>query len=89
MSSPASTAAQVRVYAVSFFSKRLSAVRNCPVVDITGKQLQSPRTAYTIGYPDTFFSIPARIRVSGRWVRGFLWIEDDLFHFTPDKKEEG
>jgi hypothetical protein len=40
------------------------------------------------GLPDTFFSIPARARIRGKLVKGFLTIEDTGLVFTPDKPEE-
>ena len=37
------------------------------------------------GLPDTFFSIPARLRCQGQTRRGFLSLADDgPLHFTPE-----
>ena len=38
----------------------------------------------TAGVPDTFYSIPAHGRIAGRYVAGFLMIEDD-----PDSPDYG
>jgi hypothetical protein len=34
--------------------------------------------------PDTYFSIPARLRLRGRTVRGFVSVIDEEFTFTPE-----
>ena len=34
--------------------------------------------------PDTFFSIPARLRYRGQVVKGFVSVHDDEYTFTPD-----
>lgn len=37
------------------------------------------------GLPDTFFSIPARLRHQGHVLRGFLSLDQDgALHFTPE-----
>jgi hypothetical protein len=40
------------------------------------------------GLPDTAFSIPARARINGRSVRGFVSSDERGFHFTPYKRED-
>lgn len=57
----------------------LAGVRNCRV----DWDALSPRTVYTTGEPDTFFSIPARCRHRGRTVRGFLTSEAEGYVFVP------
>lgn len=43
---------------------------------------------YTVraSLPDTFFSIPARLRIHGRTIRGFVSVDTDAeeFTFTPE-----
>ena len=34
--------------------------------------------------PDTYFSIPARLRFAGRTVKGFLTLDNGEWQFTPD-----
>jgi hypothetical protein len=41
----------------------------------------------TAGIPDTFFSIPARIRKFGKTIRGFLSLDNDTLIFTAYKGE--
>lgn len=53
-------------------------VANCLCED--GKR----RTVYATGYGDTFFSIPAEVRVTGRWVSGFLTSDDGGWRFTAN-----
>jgi hypothetical protein len=53
-------------------------VRNCPV-DGTDLRL----TCYATGYADTFFSIPACTQHRGRYVGGFLTVEDGNVKFCP------
>jgi hypothetical protein len=43
-----------------------------------------PRTAYVTGEPDTFFSIPARVNVGKRSVRGWLGCDDGRWTFHAD-----
>ena len=46
------------------------------------------------GLPDTFFSIPARLRVAGRTIRGFVSVDTDMgdgeqeLTFTPENRQE-
>ena len=42
------------------------------------------KTAHIARSADTFFSIPATMRVHGIRVRGFIHKEDQTFCFTPD-----
>lgn len=54
-------------------------VQNCP---IAGTELR--RTAYASDYPDTFFSVPARIRGrDGKAVNGFFAADQDGPVFNP------
>ena len=53
-------------------------VQNCP---IDGTDLRY--TAYATGYADTFFSVPARCRVKGKWISGFFMTEDGGVKFVP------
>jgi hypothetical protein len=46
-------------------------VKACPIAGTTLR-----RTVYATGYPDTFFSIPACTRVRGRYIGGFLTVDD-------------
>lgn len=48
-------------------------VRNCPCQD--GER----RTAIITGEADTFFSIPAKVRVRGKWVSGYVTNADSLY----------
>lgn len=34
--------------------------------------------------PDTFFSIPARLKTARKTVRGYISVIDDVFTFTPE-----
>lgn len=52
---------------------QLVRVLNCPCQD--GQR----RTAIITGTADTFFSIPAKVRVGGKWVTGFVTSADDLY----------
>jgi hypothetical protein len=36
--------------------------------------------------PDTYFSIPARLRYQRRTVRGFITCDDGRYYFTPEAK---
>jgi hypothetical protein len=54
-------------------------IRNCRCKD------GSIRTAYVTGEPDTFFSLPARVNVGKRSVKGFLTVADGLWQFTPEQ----
>lgn len=55
---------------------------------------QNPNNPMTLPYgerrivkasiPDTFFSIPAKLRYRGTVVRGFLTKDDNVLHFTPE-----
>ena len=40
--------------------------------------------AIRLSIPDTFFSIPARLRVKGRTIRGFVTCNDEQYCFTPE-----
>lgn len=68
----------------------LAGVKNCTIDGLDC----SPRTAYVQGEPDTFFSIPAKIRVLGTTVTGFLAVDSDaedshdlVFHPHTDSAE--
>jgi len=40
-----------------------------------------------VGLPDSFFSAPAYTRVKGRYVRGFVMLDDDgVLRFHPDAR---
>lgn len=52
-------------------------VTHCPIYgtdDGTGQPIR--RTAYATGYADTFFSVPARVQLAGKTVRGYLTVSD-------------
>lgn len=52
-------------------------VTRCPIYgtdDGTGQTIR--RTAYATGYADTFFSVPARVQLAGKTVRGYLTVSD-------------
>lgn len=53
-------------------------VNNCP---IDGTDIR--RTAYATGYADTFFSIPAYTRYKGRYIGGYITVEDGGAIFRP------
>lgn len=42
------------------------------------------RTAWISGGADTFFSVPARVYVSGKTVTGFVWLRGEEWAFTPN-----
>lgn len=42
------------------------------------------RTAYVTGEPDTWFSIPARVNVGKRSVKGWLGCEEGVYRFHGD-----
>ena len=46
-------------------------VTNCP---IHGSTLR--RTAYATAYADTYFSVPARMQIAGKTIKGYLTTED-------------
>lgn len=58
---------------------QLVKVRNVPCSD--GKR----RTTCRVSTPDTFFSVPAAVRVKGKTVAGFLTCEEDGWKFTANQ----
>lgn len=52
----------------------LACIRNCP-------NIYGARTAYIQAEPDTFFSQPAKIRVRGRTILGYVYCEDGEWEF--------
>jgi len=42
----------------------------------------------TCGIPDTFFSIPGRVKIDGVTVKGFVSSDEDGFKFTAYKKQD-
>ena len=68
---------QTAYYARWLGGHTLAKVRNAVCPDGTR------RMAYATGEPDSYFSIPARIRVRGTIARGFLSLEDGRWLFTP------
>jgi hypothetical protein len=55
-------------------------VQNCPV---EGEDKRY--TCYATGYADTYFSVPACVRIRGKHVRGFFTIRDGGIEFIPYK----
>ena len=53
-------------------------VQNCPIQG-TDKR----RTCYATAYADTYFSVPAMTRIKGRYVGGYLTMEDSGVSFRP------
>jgi hypothetical protein len=41
------------------------------------------RIAYVTGDPLTYFSLPARVNVGKKSIRGSLYLDDGVYHFTP------
>lgn len=60
----------------------LALIRNCPTPF-------GPRTVYVQDEPDTFFTIPAAVRVKGKNVRGYLTCEDSKWEFHASKQGSG
>jgi len=58
----------------------LSNIRGCLVEGEPGLR----RSARITGEPDTFFSQPAQVSMSGQTVRGFLTVEDGVYTFHPN-----
>lgn len=56
----------------------ISKIKNCPV---SGTTLR--RTATITGQPDTFFSIPARIKYKEKNISGFVSCDDEGCYFVP------
>lgn len=52
----------------------LALIRNCPTPF-------GPRTVYSQGEPDTFFTIPAACEYRGRAMKGFLTCKDGNWEF--------
>ncbi len=61
----------------------LAAIRNCPCDDGV-----SARTVYLDSEPDTFFSIPASIRVRRKRVKGFVTSDESGYQFISYKGEK-
>lgn len=53
-------------------------VQNCP---IQGTEIR--RTAYATGYADTYFSIPACTRYRGKYISGYLTMDEGGCVFVP------
>ncbi len=62
------------------WGEHVALIRNCPCGDI------GRRTAYVTGEADTFFSIPAAVRVKGKNVRGFLTRDESGWQFHANKE---
>lgn len=58
-------------------------VEHCPIDGFEGVR----RTAYATGYADSFFSIPARTRIRGKWIKGFFTSTQDGCVFVPNKNQ--
>lgn len=72
-------------YGKTMWGGHLAFVRACPMAgDIAAFP---PRTAYVQGGADTFFTIPAAVRIAGKNVRGFLTCDENGWLFTPNRKE--
>lgn len=56
----------------------ISKIKNCP---IAGTYLR--RTATITNYPDTYFSIPARIKYKEKYISGFVSCSDEGYYFVP------
>jgi hypothetical protein len=41
------------------------------------------RTAWVTGHPDTYFSLPAKVRAKGKAIHGYLTTTDGLWEFRP------
>lgn len=68
----------------------LAAVRNCKIVGVDVPE----RTAYVQGEPDTFFSIPAKVKIFGKTATGWLGQDPEdkdthslVFHLHTDEQE--
>jgi hypothetical protein len=69
---------QILGYARWMGGPTLSRVKGAVCVD------GARRTAYVTSEPDTWFSLPARVNVGKRSVRGWLGCEDGLWTFHGD-----
>lgn len=57
---------------------QLSKIKNCPVSGTTIR-----RTASITGQPDTYFSIPARIKYKEKNISGFVSYNEEGYYFVP------
>lgn len=53
-------------------------VKNCPV-----EGLDRRYTCYATGYADTYFSIPACVRIKGHYIKGYFSLDDGAITFRP------
>jgi len=58
---------------------QLWAVKHCPCVDGVA------RRARITGQPDTFFSVPAQVKVKGVTVTGFVTSDENGYRFIAHK----
>ena len=56
-----------------FGGEPLARINNCRIESMEGGMR---RTVYVTGEPDTWFSIPAAIRLQGCYVRGYITSDD-------------
>lgn len=72
---------------------QLSLIRNCPCVRRMGIEPHTydnglgRYTVYVRSEPDTWFSIPAAIRIKGKTITGYLTRVDDCWQFRAHTKE--
>jgi hypothetical protein len=71
----------IPMYADHFGGSTLAGVQKCPI-----ESFDVVRTVYAIGEPDTFFSVPAKCKVNGMIVTGFISHDEDGYKFTGRAK---
>lgn len=56
---------------------QLSKIKSCPILGSTVK-----RTAVITGQPDTYFSIPARIKYKQKTISGYVTFNEEGYYFV-------
>lgn len=68
-------------YAIWMGGPTLSAIGGCRCAD-------KPRMVEISGQPDTFFSIPAKVKVKGKTVSGFVMVMEGCWSFYATGKNK-
>jgi hypothetical protein len=69
----------IPVYTKWLYGPTLAGVRKCPCPDGIA------RTVFCQSGPDTFFSIPAALRIKGKYTKGFITHNENGYEFTANK----
>lgn len=65
----------------------LALIRNCPIRNL-GNDI-APRTVYVTGEPDTWFSQPAKCKIKGKTITGYVTTCDDGWEFRAHTDQAG